>query len=69
MGWLDHLTLDTVIVHTKHDGPSLKGVKLAVHDDCIVLRDVFVLQTEANEMLNGNVVVPRDQVQFMQVLS
>jgi hypothetical protein len=35
--WLDALTLETVIVHT--DSASFKGLKAAVHDDCIVLRD------------------------------
>jgi hypothetical protein len=67
MTWLDDLTLDTVIVHTT-DGPSLKAVKQAVHDDCIVLRDCFLLEPEAQEMIQGTVVVPREKVLFMQVL-
>jgi hypothetical protein len=52
MTWLDDLTLDTVIVHTT-DGPSLKGLKQAVHDDCIVLRDVSCLRARRQEMIQG----------------
>ncbi len=68
MTWLDALTLETVVVHLKHDGPSLKGLKAAIHDDCIVLRDVIALGDEASDVLDGQCVIPRDQVSFMQVL-
>jgi hypothetical protein len=67
MTWLDDLTLSTVIVHTT-DGPSFKGIKQAVHEDCIVLRDAFLLEPEAQEMINGALVVPREKVLFMQVI-
>jgi hypothetical protein len=66
MTWLDALTLETVTVHTK-DGPSLKGLKVAVHDDCLVLRDVMVLEPEGGTLLKGDVVVPREQVFWMQL--
>ena len=65
--WLDELTLSTVIVHTKA-GPSLKGLKAAVHDDCIVLRDAFVLD-DAPSLLNGDVVIPREQVLMLQLVA
>jgi hypothetical protein len=68
MAWLTDLTLETVIVHTVGDGPSLKGVKAAVHDDCLVLKDAFVLEPEGGTMLNGDLVIPREQVLFMQVV-
>ena len=68
MAWLDDLTFSTVIVHTTDDGPSLKGVRQAVHDDAIVLRDVFVLDDNATDMLKGSVVVPREKVLFMQLV-
>jgi hypothetical protein len=66
--WLDSLTLDTVIVHTQ--GDSFKGVKAAVHDDCLVLRDVFVLEPEGQgqTQLNGEIVIPREQVLYMQIV-
>lgn len=67
MTWLDALILETVIVHTTH-GPSVKGLKAAVHDDCIVLRDALILEPEAQELLDGLIVVPRDRVLFMQLV-
>ena len=68
MTWLDALTFDTVIVHQK-DGPSLKGVRSAVHDDCVVLRDVLVLlEGDAPHQLDGVIAVPRENVGFMQIL-
>jgi hypothetical protein len=67
MGWLDDLTFSTVIVHTK-DGQSLKGLKAAVHDDALVLRDVMLLQDSGPVMLNGVVPIPRENLSFMQVL-
>lgn len=66
MTWLDALTMETVVVHTT-DGTSLKGVRSAVHDDCLVLRDVIVLGEE-DAVLNGEIVVPRERVSFMQLV-
>lgn len=65
-GWLSSLTLDTVIVHLKDDGHSLKGVLAAVHADCLVLRDAVVLEPESQVVLDGSVIVPRANVDFMQ---
>jgi hypothetical protein len=56
--WLDDLTLNTVIVHID-DGPSLKGLVAAVHDDCLVLRDALLYHdNDAPEQLDGLQVVP-----------
>jgi hypothetical protein len=65
-GWIVSLTLETVIVHTKDSGPSLKGVLAAVHADCLVLRDAMLLEPESQVVLDGSVVVPRSNVDFMQ---
>lgn len=65
-GWITSLTHDTVIVHTKDSGPSLKGVLAAVHSDCLVLRDAMLLEPESQVVLDGSVVVPRSNVDFMQ---
>jgi hypothetical protein len=68
MTWLDGLTLETVIVHTR-DGQSFKGIKSVVHDDCLVLRDALLLdQEDASVVLNGLIAVPREQVSFLQVV-
>lgn len=66
MTWLDELELNTVILHLTHDGPSLKGLRTAVHDDCVVLRDAMVLEPEGQVLLDGDVVVPRERVLYIQ---
>lgn len=66
MTWLDDVTFETVIVHMTDGGPSLKAAKVATHDDCLILRDALILEPEANTMLNGDIVVPREKVLFMQ---
>ena len=65
MDWLNELTLDTVIVHLR-DSHSIKGVLAAVHSDCLVLRDALLLEPESQAVLDGSVVVPRSNVDFMQ---
>ena len=68
MTWLDGLTLDTVIVHTT-EGMSFKGLKSSVYDDSLVLTDARVLEDEGmTKQLNGEVVVPREKVHFLQIL-
>ncbi len=67
MTWLAALTLETVIVHTT-SGPSVKGLKAAVHDDCIVLRDAVLLEDTGVAVLDGDIAVPREQVAFMQLV-
>jgi hypothetical protein len=67
--WLDSVTLETVIVSVD-DGPSLKGLKQMVHDDCLVLKDVMVLhENDAPEQLGGLIVVPRERVVLIQALA
>lgn len=68
MTWLDGLTLDTVIVHLK-TGVSIKGLKRTVYDDALVLSDARVLEDEGmSSMLNGEIAIPRENVDFMQVV-
>ena len=66
MTWLDDLTLETVIVHIDN-GPSLKGVKQAVYDDGLLLRDAMTLDEPA-EVLNGLQFVPRERVVLVQLV-
>lgn len=68
MTWLDSLTLETVIVHTT-DGMSIKGLKSVVHDDCLVLRDAMLVEPEAQTVLGGDLVIPREKVAFMQLIT
>jgi hypothetical protein len=67
--WLDEITLDTVIVHMTDDGPSLRGLKAAVYDDGLVLRDAVVLGENAMDVLDGEPFIPREKVLFMQLIS
>ena len=68
MKWLRTLTEDTVIVHLTDSGPSIKGAMVAVHSDCLVLERALVLEPESQTLLSGDVVVPREQVAFIQRL-
>lgn len=69
MTWLDDLTLETVIVHTRDD-MSFRGLRSSVYDDCLVLREARVLEGEGvSSVLNGEVVIPREQVHFVQIVS
>lgn len=69
MTWLDDLTLETVLVHTRDD-MSFRGVKSSVYDDCLVLKEARVLEDEGvSSVLNGEVVIPRERVHFIQILS
>jgi hypothetical protein len=68
MTWLDDLTLDTVIVHTR-DGMSFRGLKSSVYDDVLVLKEARVLEDEGmSTVLNGDVAIPRERVHFIQLL-
>ena len=65
--WLDALTLETVVVHTSE--ASFKGVRAAVHDDCLVLREAMLIEPEAQTLLQGEIVIPRENVLYLQIVS
>lgn len=66
--WLAALTLETVIVTTTF-GESFKGIKSAVHDDCIVLREAMLLaDDETAHVLGGEIVIPREKLGFIQLV-
>lgn len=69
MTWLDELTFNTVIVTTTDDGPSLRGIKRAVYDDGILLSSAAILDADALVTLEGDVFVPREKVQLVQILA
>jgi hypothetical protein len=69
MTWLDAVTLETVVVHLDN-GPSMKGLKQTVHDDCLVLRDALVFhEDDAAQQLDGLIVIPRERVVFIQTVA
>jgi hypothetical protein len=66
--WLDDLTLNTVIVHTR-GGSSFRGLKRGVYDDALLLWQAAILEDEGRvTMLDGDVVIPREQVHFIQAV-
>lgn len=68
MTWLAELTLDTVVVHTTQ-GSSLKGNLRTVYTDCLVLTEARMLLDEGmSQQLNGEIVIPRERVHFMQTV-
>lgn len=67
-GWIDDLTLETVVVHLKSGSQSFKAILAAAHADCLVLRDVVVLEPDSQVSLAGEVVVPRENVDFLQII-
>jgi hypothetical protein len=67
--WLDAVELDTVVVHIEN-GPSMRGLKQTVHDDCLVLRDVLAYnEDDAPAQLDGLQVIPRERILFIQKVS
>jgi hypothetical protein len=67
--WLDAVELDTVVVHIE-GGPSMRGLKQTVHDDCLVLRDVLAYnEDDAPAQLDGLQVIPRERILFIQKVS
>jgi hypothetical protein len=68
MTWLENVTLETVIVHTTA-GESFKGLKQTVYDDSLILTDARLLDGEGmSSVINGEVVIPRERVHFIQRL-
>lgn len=68
MAWLSDLTLDTVIVHIVNGGPSLRGNKVAVYNDGILLSDVVNLDVEPLVAEDGHQLIPREQIERVQLL-
>lgn len=69
MTWLDDLTLNTVIVHIRDGGPSLRGLKVAVYDDGILLEQVVNLDHDALVVEDGQQFVLRERIERIQLLA
>ncbi len=65
--WLDDVQMKTIIVLTTDD-VSFKGLRRAVHDDCLILHEAHVLETDSTTVLNGDVVIPREKVLAVQLI-
>ena len=67
MRWLKRLTARTVVVHLTDD-ESIRGVLVGVYDDCLVLKHAAYLRANAADAIDGEAVIPRDKVAWMQNL-
>jgi hypothetical protein len=66
MTWLDGLTFETVIVHTTDD-KSIRGLKQAVYDDGLLLRDAVYLDGPSVESMPAYF-VGREVFRGMQII-
>lgn len=64
---IDDLVRDTVVVHAGDDD-SLKGVLVAVHRDCLVLAHAVSLWDGGETKVDGEAVIPRERVAWIQHL-
>lgn len=68
MRWLNKQLTHTVIVHTTAK-ESLRGVLVGVYQDCLVLAHAYYLRSDsAPDEIDGEAVVPRAQVAWIQKL-
>lgn len=69
--WISRLVARTVVVHTTQDA-SIRGILVGEYRDCLVLKHSVYLGTLGGERLetpiDGEVVVPREQVAWIQTL-
>lgn len=68
MRWISKLVRHSVALHLT-DGQSIRGVLLAEHKDCLVLGQAGYLGTDGVTKVDGEVVVPRERISWMQVLT
>lgn len=67
MRWIDRLIRRSVVAHTTN-GMSVRGVLVGAYRDCIVLSHAAYLGSDSIEPLDGEVVIPRERVAWMQIL-
>lgn len=66
--WLDKQTSRTVIVQLT-TGVSLRGIVVGVYRDCVALHQAAYLGDGAMTMVDGEVIVPRERVAWVQVFT
>jgi len=67
MGWFNRLVRETVVIHTT-DGGSLRGVLMEVHRDCLILAHAMYLAGDQQTPVDGEAIVPRERVSWLQRL-
>lgn len=66
MRWISQLVRRTVVVHLV-DGQSLRGVMVGEYKDAIVLRHGEYLGRDGITTVDGEAVVPRERIGWIQV--
>lgn len=67
--WISKLDRRNIVVHLAA-GDSIKGILIATHGDCVVLGHARALGADGDaRALDGDVVIPREQVAFIQDLT
>lgn len=67
MRWISRLVRRTIVVHMT-DGQSIRGVLAGEYRDCLVLIHASYLGSESVTKVDGEVVVPRERVGWIQDL-
>lgn len=68
MKWINNLRAHTVVVHTTA-GSSLRGVMVGTYTDSVVLSHVEFLAGDTTTTIDGDAVIPRDKIAWIQTLS
>lgn len=66
--YLEALGRPTVVVHT-NAGASIRGILTGVYDDVIVLRHAAHLSAAGTVDIDGEAIILRHEVQFLQHLA
>jgi hypothetical protein len=67
MRWIENLRYLTVVVHTTQ-GESLRGVMTGAYRDSVVLAHVEFLAGDTTTTIDGEAVVPRERIAWIQTL-
>jgi hypothetical protein len=67
MRWISQLRFLTVVVHTT-TAQSIRGVLTRTYKDCLVLDHAEFLAGDTTTTIDGEVIVPRERVAWIQTL-
>lgn len=65
--WIEQLRYLTVVIHTT-TSQSIRGVLVGTYKDSLVLSHAEFLQGDTTTTIDGDVVIPRDKVAWIQTL-
>lgn len=68
MKWIDRLRFHHVVVHTTTQS-SLRGILIGTYKDSLVLNHAEFLAGDTTTSIDGEVIVPRDKVAWIQTLT